>query len=136
MMDKNDEEQIRLIAAEIKRSYDHPDKALQAEVERLRGYEKALVSAFPVNRTMRGDGPGPMAQTIIDERDELKAELAEAMDHLVGVVNQACFSQDGDLDSMGTSAYADAMLYLAKRGKIELDGDPVGRRVIGKWKEK
>ena len=36
MMDKNDEEQIRLIAAELKRSYDHPDKALQAEVERLK----------------------------------------------------------------------------------------------------
>ena len=75
------------------------------------------------------------ARRLALEVERLRADQAEAMEHLVDVVGQACFSQDGDLDSMATSAYAEAMLYLAKIGKIELDGEPVGRRVIGKWKE-
>ena len=38
------------------------------------------------------------------------------------------------LDSMASGTYADAMRFLAERGKIEINRE-CGRRVIGRWKE-
>lgn len=78
-----------------------------------------------------------------DKFAEATDRLCEAIDILCEVVNQACFldgvtikgthCSDDRLDSFSFSAYADALRYLAKHGKIELLEDS-GRRVIAKWK--
>ena len=63
----------------------------------------------------------------------------ECLEHLISVVNQACsVNCDSDmgthLDSMASSSYADALLFLEGLGKVEVLIRS-GRRVIGKWRE-
>lgn len=58
---------------------------------------------------------------------------SEALEYLKDVINQACY-YDGRLDSMASSAYADALRYLASIGEVEIITD-FGRRVIAKWKK-
>lgn len=64
----------------------------------------------------------------------------EAIDLLLEVINQACAHRDCEhspyyLDSMALSAYADAMRFLEKQGKIKITSQG-GRRVIGEFIEK
>lgn len=63
----------------------------------------------------------------------------ECLDVLCEVVNQACYTEsDSDmgvhLDSMALSSYADALIYLEKRGRVEILLHE-GRRIIAHWKE-
>jgi len=66
---------------------------------------------------------------------ELQAQVAELLDTLADVIQQAC-SGPGDrwqsLDSMALSAYADGIRLLAEHGRVEVI-DEAGRRVIAKW---
>lgn len=61
-------------------------------------------------------------------------ELAEAQDLIEGVIAQAC-ERDGVIDSSALGYYADAMHWLADRGRIAVSYD-AGRRVVGRWVER
>jgi len=64
---------------------------------------------------------------------DLQAQVAELLDTLADVIQQACYlERDGDLDSMALSAYADGIRLLAEHGRVEII-DEAGRRVIAKW---
>jgi hypothetical protein len=70
---------------------------------------------------------------------ELKALLArkdEALrwvdDILVNVLDQACGSDEGKVDSRALSFYADALRYLAKRGRFKIQHE-AHRRIIGRF---
>lgn len=56
----------------------------------------------------------------------------EATEYLEEVLNQSCRLYDGTLDSGAIRTYADAMRYLAKRGRFTIERE-AGRRVIGRW---
>lgn len=65
---------------------------------------------------------------------EEKPNMDDADDLLVEVIKQACGTdRSGEVDSMAISAYADALRYLAKRGRFTIVTD-VGGRVTGRWK--
>ena len=67
------------------------------------------------------------------ERDQALVDLVIAEDIAEGVIDRACLMEDDTLDSLGTSAYADGLRWLAKRGKIEIVSEH-GRRVIARAK--
>ncbi len=67
------------------------------------------------------------------EAGKMTAAELELEDALVDVVNQSCW-QDEHLDSMCTSAYADAMRLLARRGRLIIERE-YGRGVRAHWKE-
>ena len=73
-------------------------------------------------------------EDVFAEKDALIAELLDALED---VVNQACYASGpgagSHLDSMALSAYAHGMRVLAKLGRIEIEHE-VGRRVLGRWK--
>lgn len=56
----------------------------------------------------------------------------ELVDVLEDVINQACRGEDGVLDSMCLTAYADGMRTLASLGRLEIMAEH-GRRVVGRW---
>ena len=59
----------------------------------------------------------------------------EVFELLCDVINQACLQSDNKtLDSMALSSYADAMRYLADKGKLKIKKE-AGRRVIAEWIE-
>lgn len=87
-------------------------------------HDGSQVQASSIMRMQEGD--------IRDRMDD------ECLDLLIDVVNQACSHRDCPhdeeyLDTMALSAYADAIRYLAKRGKVTIITDH-GRRVIAKLK--
>ena len=58
----------------------------------------------------------------------LEVDLAECLEELTGVLNQACLQSDGKLDSMALSCYADAMRFLERKNRftvISFDFAPV-----------
>lgn len=50
------------------------------------------------------------------------------------VIRQSCQGDDGVIDSMALSAYADAIRFLAEEGKLRIETD-IGRRVIAREKK-
>lgn len=68
----------------------------------------------------------------------LEAGLNEAVDLIADLVGQSCYdhsAEGGDTyDSCAISAYADAMTFLAERGRFVIEHES-GRRVIGKFKK-
>lgn len=62
----------------------------------------------------------------------LVAAYEETIQVLGEVVNQACSTSDGQVDSCALSAYADGIRHLADLGLIEIEVD-VLRRVVGRW---
>lgn len=63
---------------------------------------------------------------LTEERDEL-------LDAVADCVNQSCGGENGELDSMALSTYRDAILLLARYGRVDID-QQVGRRVIAHWR--
>lgn len=69
------------------------------------------------------------------EQSQSSLDLTEAVDLLFEVVVQACSTrdcphEDDYLDSMALSAYADALRFLAKHGKVRIESGEDSRRVI------
>jgi hypothetical protein len=64
----------------------------------------------------------------IKELTEQRIELLDALDD---VLAQACLTDDGTLDSMALSAYADGLHLLAEHGRVVIIQQN-GRRVIAK----
>lgn len=60
--------------------------------------------------------------------------LDEALDVVQGLCEQSCSRDDGTLDSMAITAYAEGLHLLAIHGRLDIEAD-VGRRVIGRLKE-
>lgn len=56
----------------------------------------------------------------------------ELIDALADCVAQSCTTDDGELDSMALSTYADALRLLQKWGRVEVTSE-YGRRVIARW---
>lgn len=116
-------------------------KRLKAEVERLKAQHSKDCQAHEDMVTACGLHPHSGPDDIVKLVERLKTDQAEILKHLVKVVGQACwFGSDYPqnkfpIDSMGTPIFAEAMLYLAKIGRIELDGEPIGYRMTGRWKE-
>jgi hypothetical protein len=46
-----------------------------------------------------------------------------------------CETASGHLDSMGDSAYAEALRLLDKLGVVEIVGEDSNRCIIARWKE-
>jgi len=63
---------------------------------------------------------------------ELEEGNKELLDGLCDVINQSCGMDDGTLDSMALSAYADGMHILNKYGRLKITKEAF-RRVIGEW---
>jgi hypothetical protein len=61
----------------------------------------------------------------------MNEDLEEAIEIICGLVAKDC-ANDGELDSMCSSTYADAMRFLAKHGKIDIHSE-AGRRVWARW---
>ena len=61
--------------------------------------------------------------------------MDKCLELLCDVVNQACNIGGDKLDSMALSSYCDAIVYLSKKGLVEIQGDVIGRRVIAIWKK-
>ena len=68
-----------------------------------------------------------------------REEYEELVEVLEDMVNQHCRCEEWkgyNLDSGCLSANGDAMILLAKLGRLETRGPIGGRRVIGRFKEK
>jgi hypothetical protein len=62
-----------------------------------------------------------------------ESALEDAAELIEDLVSQGCYiGDDGTLDSCAISTYADALRWLAARGRVEIATD-VGRRVIARW---
>jgi len=71
---------------------------------------------------------------VVLTREQLAAferEREQLRDALLDVLNQACGSDDGRLNSMALSAYADALRLLAEYGLVTIE-DERGRCVIAR----
>jgi hypothetical protein len=66
------------------------------------------------------------------EELECSAVIEELLDTIEDLVQQATYGEDGVLDSMALSAYADGMRLLASYGRLRIKEEE-GRRVIGEW---
>jgi hypothetical protein len=64
--------------------------------------------------------------------EELKASVAELLDTLQDVLNQACGDNADNVDSGALSVYADGLRLLAREGRFKITRE-AGRRVIGYW---
>lgn len=68
-----------------------------------------------------------------DEANAKYIALGTAVeDALIDMVAQACTVENGKLDSMALSAYADTMRLLATLGRLKIESE-YGHRVIGTW---
>lgn len=77
------------------------------------------------------NAPFCMAQTA--EIHRRQAEVEELLDAVIDCVAQGCTVENGELDSMALSTYRDALLLLARYGRVVID-QQVGRRVIAHWR--
>lgn len=66
-----------------------------------------------------------------EQRDAFKFEVSVLLDALEDAITQAC-EENGELDSVGLSAYAHALRVLAKHNRVEITSE-FGRRVIAEW---
>jgi len=74
----------------------------------------------------------------LEERvKELEQENSYMLDLIVDLVSQSCSTSDEDADlcSMAISAYEDAIMFLAKKGLVNVK-KKVGRLVLADWREK
>ena len=69
-----------------------------------------------------------------DEFLKVQRELQEAEEVIADLVGDWCKSDDGALHSKIMTANAEALRWLASRGRVVLDVDD-GRVVIGRWSE-
>lgn len=103
---------------------------------RLKAWENAADEILVVNWIGvydRAEEPGQTLRRLIEHA--LDVERDELRDTLLDVLSQACgTSDDGALDSLALSAYADGLRLLAKHKVITIEGE-VGRRVIARVKE-
>lgn len=67
------------------------------------------------------------------EYKEMLADRRNIVAMMADVVGQACpaYGDDGVIDSMSLSAYADAIRFLAEEGVLNIDAE-CGRRVIAR----
>ena len=67
-----------------------------------------------------------------DEIERLRAELAEATELVEDLTRKGCLAADGVVDSGGRSTYADALRWLAERGRFQIEHEH-GDVVFGRW---
>ena len=131
-------ESLRLLLSALEAAERERDEARKAATwegdhqrDALLAISPALAEEFPFGC----DAIDHVAHALVAAR----RQRDEARDMLFEVVCQACSTwvQSGDpldgLDSTALSAYADALRYLAERGKVEIVSES-GRRVIARLK--
>lgn len=74
-------------------------------------------------------GVGELGRSIIELN---RRGMNELIDVLVDVLEQACDSHNGVVDSMALSAYARGLKLLAKHGRFQIDHE-VHRRILGQF---
>lgn len=72
---------------------------------------------------------------IVKDNDRLKQGRAELIACLKEILTMQCETASGHLDSMGDSAYAEALRLLDKLGVVEIVGEDSNRCIIARWKE-
>ncbi len=70
--------------------------------------------------------------SLVAENRKLKAEVEDLLDIVAESIAQSCTVEDGTLDSLALSTYAEAIRLLARRGRVTIEHE-YGRRVIARW---
>lgn len=64
--------------------------------------------------------------------DAAEEGIADLLDTVCDLTAQACSTDGGELDSMASRSYAEALHLLAEKGKVEIIRE-YGRCVIARW---